>query len=164
MNSPAVPPANTCYAKISVSFRCRDHHNSRTRYGNSEGEPSIWQPALYGRYVGLRLFVDEAGAGSGSPLGRISEEGCRVGCDQSLSRVYEPSLTMLALDRLVSLKGGLRRVVIRQLRTLGIVALSRDTMLRPAPGRRRRHQPQDSCLFVSFTHLNAFTIVPNVLV
>ena len=45
-----------------------------TRYGNSEGEPSIWQPALYGRYVGLR--VDAGVCGLGSPLARISEEGC----------------------------------------------------------------------------------------
>ena len=47
-----------------------------------------------------------------------------------------------ARDGLVSLKGGLRRVVIRPLRTLGILALSRDTMPRPAPGRRRRHQAE----------------------
>ena len=32
--------------------------------------------------------------------------------------------------------------MIRQLRALGIVALSRDTMPRPAPGRRRRHQAE----------------------
>jgi len=35
--------------------------------------------------------------------------------------------------------------VIRQLKMLGIVALSRDTMLRPAPGRRRRHQAELTC-------------------
>ena len=50
------------------------------------------------------------------------------------------------LDGLVSLKEGLRKVVIRQLRTLGIVALSRDAMPRPAPGRRRRHQPRAELL------------------
>ena len=35
----------------------------------------------------LRLFADEAGAGLGSPLARISEEGCRGGCDQLRSGV-----------------------------------------------------------------------------
>ena len=81
----------------------------------------------------------------------MSKAGCRVGCELLRSRVYLHSLTMLARDGLVSLKGGLRRVVIRQLRMLGIVALSRHTMPRPTPGRRRRHQPQAELLHPTST-------------
>ena len=43
----------------------------------------------------------------------------------------------------MSVKGGLRKIVIPQLRTLGIVGLAIPRYdARPAPGRRIRHQPQ----------------------
>ncbi len=42
----------------------------------------------------------------------------------------------------VSLKGGLKRVVIQPIEGSSWGSQSRNTMLRPAPGNRRRHQPQ----------------------
>ena len=60
----------------------------------------------------------------GPHLHVLAKRGAGLGgmrCDLLRSRVYLHSMKIHGLDGLVSLKGGLRRVVIRKLRTLGIV-------------------------------------------